>query len=161
MNISGIEIASGELSFRDEATNQHLRLSDMSLSTGAVRSGETFDVTASLIAEDLVSGTAASLELSTAAEINADSSTLDLADTRVEIALNGSELPAASVQLSAVTQSVRGLGSEQIAVIDQVVTVMMEGAGDGSVDAALELSLADATISAAESVDINALEAKP
>ena len=159
LDIYGIEIADGELSFRDEATNQHLRLSDMSLSTGSIQSGEPFDVSSSLLAEDLISGTSASLELSTTAVIDTESLTADLADTRVEIALNGSDLPAAAIQLSAVTQSVSGLGSEQIVVTDQAVTVMLEGAADGTVDAVLKLSVADATISAAESVDINTIAA--
>jgi AsmA protein len=157
LDIAGIEISDGRLSFRDEAAKQNLQLSDIALATGAIRSGEPFDVEASLKGEDLVSGMSALLAWSTQATIHADTLTADLADSQVDIDVTGGDLGAESVQLSTRIRSVLGLGGDQVQVTELVTTLQAKGAADATIDAEVELTAASAEVVAMESVNISTI----
>jgi len=64
LDVAGITIEDAEISYADAADGSRYRVSDLGLSTGAIRSGEPFDLTTSFRLTDLADESGGSLKLS-------------------------------------------------------------------------------------------------
>jgi AsmA protein len=114
LNISGIVISAGRLSYLDEAVGDPIVISDINFSTSAIVAGEPFDLEASLLADGLAPGVSASINMEARGLIDAALPALDLSDLRGEIAVAGDDLPGGSVKLNLGLEAARGLGTEHV-----------------------------------------------
>jgi AsmA protein len=113
LNVAGIEVSDGRISYRDEATDELIEVQDINISTGAIAVNQAFNLTAGLSAAGLAPGITGTISLDSDVVIK-DDLTIDLSTTRVELQLEGEDLPGGSASIRADVAAVAGLGGERI-----------------------------------------------
>jgi len=127
LDIAGIELSDGRVSYLDEAIDELIEISAINLETGAIKSGQPFDLSASLRADGLAPGITATVSLNAQATIDTDSQLLDLADVSSELNLQGDELPGGSASALLEVGAVSGLGGERVPL--EGLTATLQAAG--------------------------------
>jgi|GEM_PF-706441 len=127
LDIAGIEVSDGRVSYLDEAIDELIEISAINLETGAIQSGQPFDLSASLRADGLAPGITATVSLNTQATIDTDTQLLDLVDVSSELNLQGDDLPGGSASVLLELDAVSGLGAERVPL--EGLTATLQAAG--------------------------------
>jgi AsmA protein len=127
LDIAGIEISKGRVSFLDETAGEAIRISAINLTTGAIRTGQPFDLSASLQADGLVPGITAKVGVTAQVTVDAESQLVDLVDVSSELELQGDDLPGGSVSVMLGLDSIHDLGAKRVPLQGLAATLQAAG----------------------------------
>lgn len=174
LNIEGIEIRDGKLSYRDEQDGSAYLIEQLSLETGDISTGKPFDLELGAKLTDQSDGTTADIKLASTALLDptqGETSKLTLTKPLMNIVATGKELPATSVTAKLGAAEVTVLSADDLrfdfkgaegeltlpgmtALAGDLQGSFVAGDGTFRVGASSELSLpklrADLTLSGAE-----------
>ena len=128
LDIAGISITNSQLEYRDEATGESLRLTDLNLEAGAIRAGEAFSLEAALTAEGLVPDLVAALRLQARVLPDIELFTADMTDLKLNAALSGLAVPGGKAQLDVTLARLGNVGADIMPVEAMNARLSMAGA---------------------------------
>ena len=126
LDIAGVSVSNGRLTYRDEATGELIEVSDIQLTTDSIVTGETFELRASLSATGLAPDLTVGVDVRTEAVIDPDL-VVDLANLALDVYLDGPDLPQQSATVRSQVGSVQGVGAEQIQLRDLQAEIQTGG----------------------------------
>jgi len=116
LDVAGIRVTNGKLVYLDKAAGDEIRLANISLNTGRIRSGTPFDFSAGVDADGLLPDTRARIRLEGTAELPAGQTAAELASAELGIAASGPGLPESGADVTVALGRVSGLGGDTVTV---------------------------------------------
>jgi AsmA protein len=96
--IAGLNVRNAMIEFEDRQANTHFRLSDFSMSTGALGEGTPLPLELSALLEDLAGGSAHRLKMAAIASIDLDTERYDFSDFELSLSEASEQGPSISVK---------------------------------------------------------------
>lgn len=116
LDIAGVSVSNGRVSYVDEATGDSILITDINLTTTAIRGGEPFEFSAGLKADGLAEGVASGLEVSGVATLDTETLLLDLADVTGQLDLSGADIPGGQAAVEFALDSAGSLGADRTSI---------------------------------------------
>ncbi|MEE4186053.1 MAG: AsmA family protein [Gammaproteobacteria bacterium] len=136
LDIAGIRVTNGKIEYVDNTAGDQIRLANINLEAGRIRSGVPFEFSAGVDADGLLEDTNARVRLTATAELPEQEVAALLTDIELTVTASGPDLPDSGAEVTLSMERVSGLGADVVQVdgleLDIVADAMraqLSGAG--------------------------------